>query len=155
MLFLVLAHRDMGRIVKQDIGRLEHGIDEQADRGTLAILADLVLELRHAVQPADPGSAVQQPAQLGMGRHARLVEQDGPIRIDARRNQGGGHVANIADARLASFMHSDRMHVGQKEEALAVTVHLILHPHPVADCAKIIAKMQIAGGLDAGKDAHC
>src|SRR5690606_40494368 len=28
------------------------------------------------------------------------------------------------------------------------------HPHPVADGAQIVAKMKVAGGLDAGNDAH-
>ena len=76
------------------------------------------------------------------------------IRVDASGNQRGGHVAHVADALLAPFMHGDRMHVGQEEEALALAVHLVLHPHPVADRAQIIAQVQIAGRLDAGKDAH-
>ena len=42
------------------------------------------------------------------------------------------------------------MKIGQKEQALA----FILHLHPVLDRAKIVAKMQIAGGLNAGYDAH-
>ena len=31
MLLLVLADRDVGRVVEQDVGRLEHRIGEQAD----------------------------------------------------------------------------------------------------------------------------
>ncbi len=62
MLLLILAHRHMRSIVDEYVGCLEYRIDEQADRGALAILADLILELRHAVQPADPRRTVQQPA---------------------------------------------------------------------------------------------
>jgi hypothetical protein len=46
------------------------------------------------------------------------------------------------------------MHVREEEEALALRIHFILHPHPVANRAQIIAQVQIAGRLDAGKDAH-
>jgi hypothetical protein len=33
------------------------------------------------------------------------------------------------------------------------TVELVLQPDPIADCAQIIAEMQVAGGLNAGENA--
>src|SRR3546814_9706203 len=51
MLLLIFAHGNMGRLVEQNVGSLQHGIDEQANAGTLAVLACLVLELRHAIEP--------------------------------------------------------------------------------------------------------
>src|SRR3546814_2729236 len=51
MLLLIFAHGNMGRLVEQNVGSLQHGIDEQAKAGTPAVLACLVLELRHAHAP--------------------------------------------------------------------------------------------------------
>ncbi len=55
VLLLVLAHGDMRRAVGKDVGGHQHGIIVEADGGVLAILARLLLELRHAVQPAEAG----------------------------------------------------------------------------------------------------
>jgi hypothetical protein len=45
------------------------------------------------------------------------------------------------------------VHVRKEEQALAPFGQFVLHPHPVADRAEIIAEVEIAGGLDAGDDA--
>jgi hypothetical protein len=71
VLFLVLADRHMGGAVEQDVGSHQARIGEQAERGVLAVLAGLVLELRHAVHPADAGDAVEDPGQLGVLHDAR------------------------------------------------------------------------------------
>ena len=44
--------------------------------------------------------------------------------------------------------------IGEEEQAFGLVVHLILHRRPVADRAEVIAEVEIAGGLDAGDDAH-
>ena len=62
MLLLVLADRHMGGAIEQNVGGHQHRIVEQAHGGVLAILAGLVLELRHAVQPADAGDAIETQA---------------------------------------------------------------------------------------------
>ena len=59
------------------------------------------------------------------------------------------------------------MKVGQEEEALVLLcatacgclsavriLHLVLHAHPVADRAQVIAEVEIARGLDAGDYTH-
>jgi hypothetical protein len=66
-------------------------IGEQAERGVLAVLAGLVLELGHAVHPADARDAVEDPGELGVLRHAALVEDDVLLRVDA----GGDEAAVI------------------------------------------------------------
>ena len=49
----------------------------------------------------------------------------------------------------------DRVQVGEEEERVAALGRiLVLHPHPVADRAEIIAEVEIAGRLNAGNDAH-
>ena len=98
MLLLVLAHRHMGRLIGQDVGRHQVGIDVEPDRGVLAVLARLLLELGHAVQPADPRHAVEDPGELGMGRHLALVEDDMLAGIDAGGQEGGRHLAGLARA---------------------------------------------------------
>src|SRR3546814_4342872 len=69
MLLLILSHRHMRGLVGKDIGRLQHRIGVKAKRRAFAVLARFLLELRHAVQPAEPGGAVEQPGKLGMGGH--------------------------------------------------------------------------------------
>ena len=150
MLFLVIADGHMGGIVQQHIGGLQHGIGEQRDAGAFAVLAGLVLELRHPVQPAHARGAVQQPLQLGMGGHTGLVEQGRLVRIDARCDQRGGHFARTGAQGRRIMRHGYGVQIGQEEQAFA----FILHLHPVDDRAEIIAEMEIAGGLDAGDDAH-
>src|SRR3546814_4732091 len=47
------------------------------------------------------------------------------------------------------------MKVGEEEEAFAPRrCGLVLHPHPVADRAQIVAEVQLSGGLDARYDPH-
>src|SRR3546814_11668570 len=51
--------------------------------------------------------------------------------------------------------HRDRVKVGEEEEAVAaLRGGIVLHPHPVADRAQIIAEVPISGGLDARYDTH-
>ena len=72
MLLLVLADRNVGGLVKQDVRGLQHGIGEQTDRRAFAVLARLLLELRHSVEPADARGALQQPSQLRVRRDRAL-----------------------------------------------------------------------------------
>jgi hypothetical protein len=76
MLLLVLADRHMGGAIDQNVGRHQHRIGVEADRGVLAVLAGLLLELRHAVEPAEAGDAVEHPGELGMLGDLALVEHD-------------------------------------------------------------------------------
>ena len=68
VLLLVLADRHVGGEIGEDVGRHQHGIVVEADRGVLAVLAGLLLELGHAVQPAEAGDAVEHPGELGVDR---------------------------------------------------------------------------------------
>jgi hypothetical protein len=60
-------------------------------------------------------------------------------------------VLQAADVLLYQATH---VPVGEEEQAFAARLHLVLHPHPVADRAEIVAEVEVAGGLDAGNDAH-
>src|SRR3546814_4570135 len=80
MLLLIFAHGNMGRLVEQNVGSLQHGIDEQANAGTLAVLACLVLELRHAIEPTKPRGAIPKPGQFSMGGHTGVQHGRAKVR---------------------------------------------------------------------------
>jgi hypothetical protein len=82
-----------------------------------AVLARLVLPLGHAVEPAHPRRAVEQPLKFGMGGHLRLVEQDRAIRVDPAGNQRGDHLARVGGEAGGLVRHRDGVEVGQKVEA--------------------------------------
>jgi len=46
------------------------------------------------------------------------------------------------------------VHVREEEKRFGTRRHGILHRHPIADRAQIIAEVEIAGRLDAGDDTH-
>src|SRR3546814_6204809 len=108
----------MRGLVGKDIGRLQHRIGVKAKRRAFAVLARFLLELRHAVQPAEPGGAVEQPGKLGMGGHARLVEQDGLRRIYARGEQRRRHVAGVGAQLRRVVADRDRVQIGEEEQAV-------------------------------------
>jgi hypothetical protein len=87
MLLLVLADRHVARLVEEHVRGLQHRIGVQADARALAVLAGLFLELRHAVQPADPRRAVQDPGEFRVGRHRGMIEQHGSALVDPARDQ--------------------------------------------------------------------
>ena len=145
MLLLVLAYGHMGRLVDQHVGGLEHRIAVKPDRRAFAVLARLFLELGHPVQPANPGGAVQQPAQLSMGGDVALAEQDCLVGVDPAGNERCSHFADIRVQRRGIIVDSDRMQIGKKEKTFA----LLLHLDPALDRAKIVSEVQVAGRLDA------
>jgi hypothetical protein len=75
VLLLVLAHGDVGGVVDEDVGGHQRGIGEEPDAGVLAVLAGLVLPLGHALHPAHPGDAVEDPGELGVFGHADWLKR--------------------------------------------------------------------------------
>ena len=120
----------------------------------LAVLARLVLPLGHAVQPAHPRRAAEQPLQLGVGGDLRLVEQHRALGVDPAGDQRGGHLERGGGELCGNVRLADRVEVGEEEQSLVGFGHLVLHAHPVADRAEVVAEVEVAGGLDAGDDAH-
>ena len=86
--------------------------------------------------------------------HLRLVEQDRAFGIDPAGDESGGHFQRALPQLGRIVWHGNRVQIGEKIEGLAPFRQLILHPHPIADRAEIISEVEIAGGLDAGNDAH-
>src|SRR4029079_19122374 len=87
MLLLILADGYVRRTVEKHVRRLKHRVGEEPDARALLMLPALLLELGHALQPAHPGSALQDPGKFGVGGDGALLKQDRLVRIDAAGNQ--------------------------------------------------------------------
>ena len=149
MLLLVVAHGHVGCLVEENVGRHQIGIDVEPDRGVLAVLARLFLELGHAVEPAQARHAVEDPGQLRMGRNLALVENDGTLGIDARGQERRRHLARLRLQLLGILPRGDGVQIDDAVDALIVG----LQADEVADGAEIVSEMEIARRLNAGKDA--
>ena len=149
MLFLILAHRHMRGVIQQNIGGHQRRISIQAERLLFRIRPRLFLELGHPVHPAQPGDAVENPAQFGMRRYLGLVEQDGFIWVNSGGQKPCGHLSGRRAQIGGVLPYGDGMHVNDAIDRLKCRA---LHAHEPLDCAQIIAQRQTARRLDAGKD---
>ncbi len=140
MLLLILTHRDTCvALVGQDIGCHQVWIDEQPHRGILAVLAGLLLELGHAVQPAQPRHAVEDPGQLGVRRNLALVEDDRLLRVDTGCDIGCSDFPRGVSQLGRVLPDRDRVHVDNAVDAFVI----VLQTHEVADGAEIVAKREV------------
>src|SRR4029078_12471224 len=96
MLLLILAHRYMGGAIDKNIGSHEIWINIEAHRGRLAVLAGLLLELSHPIEPAQPRHTVEHPGKLGVLPHLALVEDNVLAAIDSGSEERGGDLARVA-----------------------------------------------------------
>ena len=147
MLLLVLADRHMGRAIDENVGSHQRGIGIEANGRVLAVLAGLLLELRHPVEPADAGNAIEDPGQFGMFRHLALVEHDMSRRIDTSRNEGSGYFTDVGLQELRVLRHRDGMQIDDTVDALV----RLLQRHELRDRAEVISEMKVSGRLNAGK----
>ena len=76
MLRLVVTNWHVAGAVKQDVGRHQDWVVEEADGNLVAMkLLGFILKLRHPAHLAKPGEAVQDPGQLAVGWDAALAVQ--------------------------------------------------------------------------------
>ena len=149
MLLLVLADGHVRGVIEQNVGRHQVRVDVEPGRGVLPILTCLLLELGHAVQPADARDAIEDPGKLGVAGDLALVEHDVSGGIDARGDEGRRHLAGVVLELVRVLKHGDGVEVDHAVKAIV----LGLKRHEARDGAEIIAEMQIAGGLNAGEYA--
>ncbi len=149
MLLLVFANRHVGGAVHQNVGRHQVRIDVQADRGVLAVLAGLLLELGHAVEPTHARDAIEHPGELGVLCDLALVEDDLLFRIDAAGQECRGYLTRGARQFGRVLPDGDGVQVDHAINAVIA----LLQRHEFGDRAEIIAEVQVAGRLHAGKDA--
>ena len=79
----------------------------------------------------------------------RLIENDVLLRVHARRDKSRRDLARGAPQIGRLLLDGDRVHVDDAIDAIV----MILQRHEFRDRAEIVAKMQIAGRLDAGENA--
>ncbi len=149
MLLLVLADRDMGGVIEQNVGGHQVRIDIEAGGRILAVLAGLLLELGHAVEPTEARHAIEDPGKLGVAGDLALIEDDMALGVDARGDEGRRHLAGVLGKLVGVLEHGDGVEVDHAIKA----VMLGLERHELGDGAEIIAEMQIAGRLHAREDA--
>jgi hypothetical protein len=147
MLLLVVADRHVGGAIKQDVGRHQHRIIVEADGSVLAVLARLLLELGHAVEPAEARDAIEHPGELGVLGDAALVEDRVLLRVDAAGEERRGDLARRATQRRRVVRHRHRVQVDDAIEAGMGLLHL----DEALQRAEIVAQMQIPGRLYAGE----
>lgn len=126
MLFLILAHRHMRRLVEEDVGRLQNGIGIEPQGRALAVLAGLLLELGHAVEPAQGRNTVEHPGELGMAGNVALHEEDRALGIDPAGEQCCCHLARIRAHRFGIVDRGERVLIDDAIDALEA----VLQPHP-------------------------
>src|SRR5437762_8044032 len=84
-----------------------------------------------------------------MRADSALVEDDAALGIDAGGYIGGGHLARRLAQLVGVLRLGQRVQVDNAKDAVVI----VLQRDPIADRAEIIAEMQIAGRLDAGKNS--
>ena len=85
-----------------------------------------------------------------MRGHVALAEQGRPTGIDPAGDQRRCHFPYSTAQLRRVLMLADGVKVGEEEETFSARLlHRILHAHPIADRAQIIAEVKVAGGLDA------
>ena len=149
VLELVLADRHVLGLVEQDVGGLQHGIVEDADVDAVGVLLGLVLELRHALEVAEPRDAVEHPRELGVLGHHRLQEQQRPLGVDAEREQVDDHLVDPARHVLGRVRLRDRVVV---DDAIDRALVLVLQCDPVTNRTQVVAEVKLARRLDPGEN---
>src|SRR5712691_5280770 len=149
VLELVLTHGNERCPVQEHVGRLQHGIVQQARRHALLALR-LVLELRLALELAERRDGVEQPVQLSMLGHVGLHEHDAPLRVESRGQEADRHVERALPQGRHVVRLGDGVQVHDTEQALV----LVLQPDPVLHRTEIVADVQLARGLNAGEHAR-
>src|SRR5690606_32090579 len=97
---------------------------------------------------AHAGDAVEYPGELRVLRHPALVEDDVLQGVDAGREEGRGHLARSAHQLGRVLPDRDRVEVDHAIDAVVA----LLQGDEALDGAEIVAEVEIAGRLDAGKD---
>src|SRR5262249_53687870 len=111
----------------------------------------LLLELSHAVEPAQAGDAVEDPGKLGVLGNLALIENYVFGRIDAAGDESGGHFAPVLRQFLGAAPDGWRLRGSVQVDDAVDALILVLERDKLCDGAEVVTQMKIAGRLDAGK----
>ena len=147
VLFLVLTHGHIVRLVQQNIRCHQAGVSKKAAIDIVGIFSGLVLKLGHAAQLTEHGIAVQHPAQLRVLTDMALDKQGVLLRVKTAGNVLRQLLQRAAAQVSRVLANGDGVKVCHKIEA----VILLAAFRPILNGSQIAAQGQITGGLNAGK----
>src|SRR5262249_34534237 len=115
----------------------------------LFLFARLVFELCHPLKFAHARHAVQQPRKFRVLGHIRLHKHCRNLRIDPDSKVDARKFACLVTENSGVLWDRNRVQIDDAEEAFV----LVLERDPVAQGAKVIAEMNVAGGLRAAENS--
>ncbi len=152
VLLLIASDGDLVRVVDEDVGGHEHRVREEACIGREPF-RDLVLVGRRALEEPHRRDGEENPEELGdLGNVGLAKERHVRVRwIEAEREVVERDVARQL-AELVGVTHGgQRVEVRDEDEAL---VARRLKLEKLRNRAEVIAEVDLARGLDAGKNTH-
>ena len=149
---LVLADRHHGRVVHDDVRRLQDGIPEEPV-GVEVLLLQLLDEFlvgRDALQPAERHHHREQQMEFGVLGHLRLDEERAALWIEPHREPVGGDLEGARpEVARVLVVGGQRVPVHDAVEG----VELVLHRHPVAVRPHQVPEVGRPGGPHPGEEA--
>ncbi len=109
-------------------------------------LGDFILVTGGTLQQAHRGNGAEHPGQFRHLRHVGLAEENCFVGVETAGQEIQRHVQRILPALGGIKQGGHRVIIGDEIESLAVVLQLDCGAHH----AEIIAKVERAGGLDAG-----
>jgi len=148
MLLLILAHGHQMGLIEKNIRRLKAWVPVKPKGCLFLILASLVLELGHTVEPSHGRFAPQHPTKLGVSRYMGLDKEDTFLGIKATGKISCGNLKGLIFKKGRVLEDGDGVHVNDAVKAVVV----LLQMYPVPQRAKIVAKGKRPSGLHARKN---
>ena len=111
-------------------------------------MGNLVFVRVAALEQTQRCHGAEDPGQQGNFRDVGLAEEEGLVRREAAGEKVEGHVARVAAQGCRIMQRSESVEIGDEVKRFPLILQFDGRTHH----AKIIAQMQCAGGLDAGKD---
>ena len=149
ILKIILSDRNSGCFIQKNICSLKDGVYEETQRD-LTQLCSFFLVLCQGAKPWNWGKTGKNPAEFGMFRNCRLLEQDALGWREATGKQRGSHSPNICSEHLRVLRQCDRMHINHTEDLrIPLLLSLLQSFHPTLDSSKVVAKVENTSGLDA------
>ncbi len=102
VLLLIATDRDHVRVVQDDVGRHQHGVIEDTGVRGLA-LGERIFIGRPAFELTGRDQAAEDPGELVHLDHRGLPEEHRMLRVEPRREPGGGDVVDVLLERAGSW----------------------------------------------------